>query len=73
MTIAANEIAKFFDALETNGELKEGSILLVPFLAGYSIPLVLRLLEKVIRAVELTVGTDESRDAGRGRKSRREA
>lgn len=70
MTIAANEIAKFFGALGTSGELKEGSILLVPFLAGYSIPLVLRLLEKVIRAVELTIGTDESRDAVRGNRRR---
>jgi hypothetical protein len=70
MTIAATEIAQFFAALGGDKEPKGGSILLVPFLAGYSIPLVLRMLEKVIRAVELTIGTEESRDVVRGNQRR---
>jgi len=34
---------------------------LLPFLLGYSIPLVLRLLEKMIQAVELTLGAEDRR------------
>ncbi|CAE6946402.1 hypothetical protein R69608_05546 [Paraburkholderia nemoris] len=40
-----------------------GIVALAPFLLGYSIPLVLRLLDKVIQAVELTVGADDRRSA----------
>jgi hypothetical protein len=71
MTLAAPQIASFFEALRAGGKLESGVILLLPFLAGYSIPLVLKLLEKAIRAVELTIGIDDRRDmAGRRRSIR---
>jgi hypothetical protein len=38
-----------------------GAIALVPFLLGYSIPLVLRLLDKTLQAIELTVGAEDRR------------
>jgi hypothetical protein len=65
MTLAAPQIAGFFTALRAGDKLEGGVVLLLPFLAGYSIPLVLRLLEKVIRAVELTIGIDDRRDLAR--------
>lgn len=34
---------------------------LAPFILGYSIPLVLRLLEKITQAVELTIGVEDRR------------
>ena len=67
MTLAAPQIAGFFTALRAGEKIDGGVILLLPFLAGYSIPLVLRLLEKVIRAVELTIGLDDRRDLARTR------
>ena len=48
-----------------------GPKLLLPFLCGYSIPLVLGLLEKIIRAVELTVGLDDRRQSFRSKTSGR--
>ncbi|MGF6752898.1 hypothetical protein [Paraburkholderia sp. GAS42] len=38
-----------------------GVTALVPFLLGYSVPLVLRLLDKTIQAIELTVGAEDRR------------
>jgi hypothetical protein len=71
MTLAAPQIAGFFKALRANDPIDGGVILLLPFLAGYSIPLVLRLLEKVIRAVELTIGLDDRRELARPRGRRK--
>lgn len=59
-----------FMALETinrpgaTGNLPSSPLLLLPFLLGYSIPLVLRLLEKIMQAVELTLGAEDSRMSG---------
>jgi hypothetical protein len=67
MTLAAPQIAGFFSTLRAGGKIDGGVTLLLLFLAGYSIPLLLRLLEKVIRAIELTIGLDDRRDITRPR------
>jgi MFS family permease len=60
-TLGVSQLAKFFGQLK-EGDLPDGSaILLLPFLAGYSITLVLNLLDKAIRAVELTIGLEDRR------------
>jgi hypothetical protein len=66
ITVAATPMTTFFQSLhsiQSDGKIHvEGGVqLLLPFLAGYSLPLVLRILEKAIRAVELTIGTDDPR------------
>jgi hypothetical protein len=61
-TLGVSQLAKFFGQLKGGDEYPEGSaILLLPFLAGYSITLVLNLLDKAIRAVELTIGLEDRR------------
>jgi hypothetical protein len=71
MTLAPEQLAGFFEAIQNSRAsaeiktgLKGGVILLLPFLAGYSIQLVLKLLEKAILAVELTIGLDDRRAIG---------
>jgi hypothetical protein len=71
LTLVPQEIAGFFQSLNTPKDMKSGITLLLPFLAGYSIPLVLKLLEKAIRAVELTIGLDDPRDPTMRRAARR--
>jgi len=44
--------SEFFTSLNAPAGVKGGVTLLLPFLAGYSIPLVLKLLEKSIRAID---------------------
>jgi hypothetical protein len=58
------QIGKFLESLNApvgNADPAAGAIALAPFLLGYSIPLVLRLLDKVIQAIELTVGAEDRR------------
>jgi len=78
ITLAASPIVLFFNSLHSldcsvaaKCKLEGGPMLLLPFLAGYSITLVLGLLEKAIRAVELTIGIEDRREtAGRRRSPR---
>jgi hypothetical protein len=62
-TLLSDELNTFFSKLATGQLSKDGSNLklLLPFLAGYSLPLVLGLLDKAIRAIELTIGVDDRR------------
>ncbi len=71
VTLAPEEMTAFFGSLHNGKGLKSDVRLLFPFLAGYSIPLVLGLLEKSIRAVELTIGLDDRREATPRRPGRR--
>jgi hypothetical protein len=63
-TVVAAELTSFFDQLRTGEIPKSGVLLLVPFLAGYSITLVLNLLEKAIQAIQLTIGLEDRRAIG---------
>lgn len=79
-TIDASPIVIFFNSLHNldcstptspKCKIDGGPMLLLPFLAGYSITLVLGLLEKAIRAVELTIGLEDRRETvGRRKPSR---
>lgn len=72
MTLTAKPLIAFFESLSTK-TVEGGPTLLLPFLAGYSITLVLGLLEKAVRAAELTIGIEDRREAGErlmGRRSR---
>ncbi|WP_159998387.1 hypothetical protein, partial [Roseomonas sp. 18066] len=63
VTIAAQDMIAFFsDLASAQPQGKSGPIMLLPFLAGYSIQLVLGLLEKAIRALQLTLDLDDRRD-----------
>jgi hypothetical protein len=69
VTLLVNPMTAFFHSLHIGGptenlEIKGGIQLIVPFLAGYSLPMVLRILEKTIRAVELTIGAEDRREMG---------
>jgi hypothetical protein len=63
-TLVASELTTFFGKLKGGEIPSSGVVLLLPFLAGYSITLVLNLLEKAIRAIELTVGLEDRRAIG---------
>ena len=63
-TLVASQLAGFFGQLKEGKIPDGGAVLLLPFLAGYSITLVLNLLDKAIRAVELTIGLEDRRSAG---------
>jgi hypothetical protein len=66
LTVSAVDIREFHRFLhsEANEFKSSTTMLLLPFLAGYSIPLVLKILEKLVRAAELTIGGDDPRDSG---------
>ena len=58
------DVVRFFASLESlNPQTAptSGALVLLPFLLGYSIPLALRILEKVIQAVEIAIGADDRR------------
>jgi hypothetical protein len=67
ITLTGPELDAFFRTLieapakvaDTIPKGQGGIKLLMPFLAGYSLPLVLKLLEKSIQAIELTLGLDD--------------
>lgn len=67
ITLTATELNTFFAALikapsnaaDSIPKGEGGLKLLMPFLAGYSLPLVLKLLEKAIQSIELTLGLDD--------------
>jgi hypothetical protein len=64
ITLFPEQIGKFiesFTAPVSQSNTTAGAIALAPFLLGYSIPLVLRLLDKAIQAIELTVGAEDRR------------
>ena len=63
-TIVVHEVTAFFDTLRSGNIPNSGILLLLPFLAGFSITLVLNLFEKIIRAIELTIGIDDRRALG---------
>jgi hypothetical protein len=63
-TVVASELIMFFQKVRSSEIPTSGLILLLPFLAGYSITLVLNLLEKAIRAIETTIGLDDRRAFG---------
>jgi hypothetical protein len=71
ITLTSRELIQFFGSLRSTEVVEGGAMLLLPFLAGYSIPLVLGLLDKAIRAVELTVGLDDRRETVARRPTRR--
>jgi len=60
-------IRDFFRAMHSSGSLDvpQSLLILLPFLFGYSIPLVLRILDKLIEAVEVLIGADERPKATR--------
>jgi hypothetical protein len=76
-TIVVHEVTAFFETLRSGNTPNSGILLLLPFLAGFSITLVLNLFEKIIRAIELTIGIDDRRALGteehRDLKARRSA
>lgn len=58
------DIEQFFYALHggfASADAKTGPLALAPFLFGYSIPLVLRILEKIVQAIEITIGAEDRR------------
>jgi len=63
----SRRISDFFLWLEgqKTGSTPNGPMTLLPFLLGYSIPLVLRIIEKVIQAVEVTIGAEDTRSSNR--------
>lgn len=70
------EIRQFLESLNAtvgNPDKTAGVVALAPFLLGYSIPLVLRLLDKVIQAIELTVGTEDRRTIANASRAGRQA
>ncbi|MEM5315564.1 hypothetical protein [Paraburkholderia sp. JHI869] len=70
------EIRQFLESLNSTVEnpgKAAGMIALAPFLLGYSIPLVLRLLDKVIQAIELTVGAEDRRMSANAPRTGRQA
>jgi hypothetical protein len=64
VTIIAGPMKAFFASIRKDLSIDNGVILLLPFIAGYSIPLVLGLIEKTIWAIELTIGLDDRRLIG---------
>lgn len=70
LTIGADAILAFLEALNTLAaggtkiSIPSSPMLLLPFIAGYSITLVLGLLEKASRAIELTIGIEDRREGG---------
>ncbi len=60
-TLVASQLTGFFQEIAQNKIPTGGVVLLLPFLAGYSITLVLNLLEKAISAIELTIGIEDRR------------
>jgi uncharacterized membrane protein YjfL (UPF0719 family) len=64
ITLFPEQIGKFIESFTSpvsQSNTTAGAIALAPFLLGYSIPLVLRLLDKAIQAIELTVGAEDRR------------
>lgn len=61
LTIVSSEVTTFFRDMPTSAGPKQGAVLLLPFLAGYSLSLVLSLLEKTIKAIEMTIGIEDRR------------
>jgi len=73
LTLIFQPLTDFYDTiskLESGGAPKAGLQLLLPFLCGYSIPLVLGLLAKSIQAIELTLGLTDPKDVKRSRTRR---
>jgi hypothetical protein len=58
-TLVANVLVTFFKQGGEDWNFAGGLFLLSPFLAGYSITLVLGVLEKTIRAFEITIGLND--------------
>lgn len=73
-----DDLPRFFQVLNgqinmTEAGAKIGPLALAPFLFGYSLALVLRILEKIIQAIEITLGVDDRRSpAVRARSTRRQ-
>lgn len=66
ITMVAKPIIDLFSSMQTQlpaSDWKTGGLLLLPFLAGYSITLVLGLIEKTVRAIQLTIGIEDDREA----------
>lgn len=66
LTFANSEMQtlfRSFQACDPQTCKSQTVMLMLPFLSGYSITLVLGLLEKAIRAVELTIGIEDRREA----------
>jgi hypothetical protein len=63
-TIIAHDVTTFFATLASAEIPSSNVLLLLPFFAGFSTTLVLNLFEKMIRAVELTIGVDDKRQFG---------
>jgi len=65
ITVVSSALMEFYNyILAPVGKAPSGSAqLLLPFLCGYSIPLVLGILGKAIQAVEITLGFEDRRGA----------
>lgn len=74
LTLIFQPLADFYETILAIGQAQEppkASVqLLLPFLCGYSIPLVLGLLGKSIQAIELTLGLTDPKDVRRTRARR---
>jgi hypothetical protein len=64
-TIIAAEVTTFFGKIASGDIPNSSPLLLLPFLAGFSITLVLNLFEKMIHAIETTIGIDDQRKLGK--------
>lgn len=78
LTLALNEdLAQFFRSLqeaETTAEsrtTRQGLMALSPFLLGYSITLVLSVLEKSLMAIEIALGVEDRRTTLAGKRGQR--
>jgi hypothetical protein len=60
-----HSLSKSLTSLDSNIDIKEGSLLLLPFLLGFSTPLVLSILNRLVVSVQAFFGVQERSDTGR--------
>jgi hypothetical protein len=61
LTVVPVTVGQLFDNAQDHSSLQQSLSLLVPFLAGYSLPLVLGALDKIITVIQLTIGIEDRR------------
>jgi hypothetical protein len=62
-TIIASDATTYFSKLGRNEISNSSALLLLPFLAGFSITFVLNLFDKIIHSIELGLGIDDRSNA----------
>jgi hypothetical protein len=60
-----HSLSKSLTSLSSNIDIKEGSLLLLPFLLGFSTPLVLSILNRMVVSIQAFFGVQERSDAAR--------